>query len=124
VEWAQHVGAVVIATAGSEDKRALLRARGVEWVTDSRSDKFVEDVLSWTDGEGVDLVLNSLSGDFIDKSLGLLRPYGRFVELGKRDYYANRPLGLRPFLQSLSLSLVDIHAMMTDRPESGARAPG
>src|ERR1019366_5074034 len=87
VQWAQHVGAVVYATAGTPEKRAMLEGMGVRYVSGSRSDQFVADVREWTDGEGVDVVLNSLAGDLIENSFGLLRPYGRFVEIGKRDYY-------------------------------------
>jgi epothilone polyketide synthase D len=116
VQWAQHVGAEIYATAGSAEKRALLEQMGVRFVSDSRSDRFVDDVRTWTNGAGVDVVLNSLSGDLIAKGFGLLRPYGRFVELGKRDYYANEALGLRPFLKGLSFSLVDLHGMLVDRP--------
>ena len=60
-------------------------------------------------------LVNSLSGDLIEKSFGLLRSYGRFVEIGKRDYYTNNPLGLRPFLRNLSFSLVDLRGMMVER---------
>ena len=116
VQWAQHVGAEVFATAGSVEKRALLKELGVRYVSDSRSDGFVSDIREWTGGEGVDVVLNSLSGELIEKSFGLLRSYGRFVEIGKSDYRANTPLGLRPFLRSLSFSLVDLRAMTQERP--------
>ena len=116
VQWAQHVGAEVYATAGSPEKRAHLESLGVRHVSDSRSDRFVSDVLAWTGGEGVDVVLNSLSGELIAKSFDLLRSHGRFVELGKRDYYADNPLGLRPFLRNLSFSLVDLRGMLIERP--------
>jgi acyl transferase domain-containing protein/NADPH:quinone reductase-like Zn-dependent oxidoreductase/acyl carrier protein len=116
VKWAQHLGAEVYATAGTPEKRALLEEMGVRFVSDSRSDRFVADVLEWTKGEGVDVVLNSLAGDLIEKSFGLLRAYGRFVEIGKRDYYANSSLGLRPFLRNLAFSLVDLRGMMFERP--------
>ncbi|KYG01556.1 hypothetical protein BE21_56465 [Sorangium cellulosum] len=116
VQWAQHVGAEVHATAGTPEKRAYLESLGVRYVSESRSDRFVSDVRAWTGGEGVDVVLNSLSGALIDKSLELLRPHGRFVELGKRDCYAGGQLGLRPFLRNLSFSLVDLRGMMLERP--------
>jgi len=116
VQWAQHRGAEIYATAGTPEKHAFLRSLGVEHISDSRSDSFVADVLEWTDGEGVDVVLNSLSGALIERSFSLLRAYGRFVELGKRDYYANNQLGLRPFLRNLSFSLVDLRGMMLERP--------
>ena len=116
VQWAQHRGAEIYATASTPKKHAYLHSLGVTHVSDSRSDRFVADVLEWTHGEGVDVVLNSLSGVLIERSFSLLRAYGRFVELGKRDYYANNQLGLRPFLRNLSFSLVDLRGMMIERP--------
>lgn len=118
VQWAQHVGAEVFATAGSDEKRAFVRSQGVRHVFDSRSLRFVDDIRAVTDGQGVDVVLNSLSGDFIEAGLSLLRDHGRFVEIGKRDYFANRPLGLRPFLRNLSLSLVDLRALLRTQPST------
>ncbi|MEM9491915.1 MAG: zinc-binding dehydrogenase, partial [Myxococcota bacterium] len=115
MQWARHVGATIYATAGTEEKRAWLREQGVDYVSDSRSDQFVADVLDWTDGEGVDVVLNSLAGSLLDKSFGLLRKDGRFVEIGKRDYLANSRLGLQPFLKGLSLTLVDLDGLMFRR---------
>jgi acyl transferase domain-containing protein/NADPH:quinone reductase-like Zn-dependent oxidoreductase/NAD(P)-dependent dehydrogenase (short-subunit alcohol dehydrogenase family)/acyl carrier protein len=117
IQWAQHVGAEIYATAGSPEKRAYLASLGVQHVSDSRSDAFVADVMKWTDGEGVDVVLNSLSGDLLRKGFDVLRDHGRFVELGKRDAYEDGNIGLRPFLRSLSLSLVDLRSMILDRPE-------
>ncbi|WP_437873438.1 SDR family NAD(P)-dependent oxidoreductase [Sorangium sp. So ce363] len=116
LQWAQYVGAEVYATAGTPEKRAYLASLGVRHVSDSRSDQFVADVLEWTGGEGVDVVLNSLSGELIAKSFALLRSHGRFVELGKRDYYADHQIGLRPFLRNLSFSLVDLRGMTIERP--------
>jgi NADPH:quinone reductase-like Zn-dependent oxidoreductase/NAD(P)-dependent dehydrogenase (short-subunit alcohol dehydrogenase family)/acyl carrier protein len=115
IQWAQRAGAEVFATAGSEEKRALLREAGVRHVFDSRSLSFVEDVRRATDGGGVDVVLNSLSGEFIPASLALLRDHGRFVEIGKRDCYEDSRIGLRPFLKNLSFSLVDLRAMIRKR---------
>src|SRR5207253_1081220 len=116
VQLAQRLGAEVFATAGSPQKHAFLHALGVEHVLDSRSLTFAEDVRRLTGGEGVDVVLNSLSGEFIAHSFALLRDHGRFIELGKRDYYEDRKLGLRPFLKNLTFSLVDLRAMMYQRP--------
>lgn len=117
LQWAKHVGAVVMATAGTEDKRQFLREQGVTYVSDSRSDQFVSDVLEWTDGEGVDVVLNSLASPFLEKSFKLLRECGRFVEIGRRDYLADNRIGLKPFLSSLSFTFVDVAAMLARRPE-------
>ena len=86
---AQNAGAKVFATAGSERKRAILAAMGVEHVFDSRSGDFAEAILAATNGAGVDVVLNSLAGDFIERSFASLRDGGRFIELGKRDAWTD-----------------------------------
>lgn len=116
IQWAQHVGATVYATAGSADKRAHLASLGVRYVSDSQSDKFVEDVLRWTGGQGVDVVLGSLAGELIPRSLELLREQGRFVEFGGRDDYEGAQLGLRPFLRNLTFSRMDLGVMLRSRP--------
>lgn len=83
VQLAQQAGAEIFATAGSPEKRALLRSLGIKHVMNSRTLDFADEILSLTDGTGVDVVLNSLSGDFIDKNLATLGRNGRFVEIGK-----------------------------------------
>ena len=80
VHLCRQAGAEVIATAGSEKKRAFLRSLGVAHVYDSRSLDFAKEISG-----GVDIVLNSLAGEAIDSALGLLNPRGRFIELGKTD---------------------------------------
>ncbi|GAA0415698.1 SDR family NAD(P)-dependent oxidoreductase [Streptomyces luteireticuli] len=102
LQCARQLGLRVIATAGTETKRDLLRTLGADHVLDSRSLDFVPRVRELTDGQGVDIVVNSLSGEAIAHSLGLLRPNGRFIELGKRDIFLNNPLLLRPFHESLT----------------------
>jgi acyl transferase domain-containing protein/acyl carrier protein len=84
VRLAQRAGAIVFATAGSAWKRDLLRDMGVEHVLDSRSTAFADEILTRTGGAGVDVVLNSLSGDAIEASFHVLARGGRFVEMGKR----------------------------------------
>ncbi|WP_017328303.1 type I polyketide synthase [Synechococcus sp. PCC 7336] len=84
VQLARHLGAEVFGTA-SPAKWQSLRAAGVRHIANSRSLDFADEFLAATDGRGVDVVLNCLSGAFIPKSLGLLKHGGRFVELGKRD---------------------------------------
>jgi acyl transferase domain-containing protein/NADPH:quinone reductase-like Zn-dependent oxidoreductase len=85
VRLAQRAGAIVFATAGAAWKRELLRGMGVEHVLDSRSTSFADEILAQTGGAGVDVVLNSLSGDAIEASFRVLARAGRFVEMGKRD---------------------------------------
>ncbi|HET9339733.1 MAG TPA: SDR family oxidoreductase [Casimicrobiaceae bacterium] len=111
LQIARQLGAEVFATAGHPDKRAYLRSLGVEQVFDSRTLAFVEGIRDATRGEGVDVVLNSLAGEFIPASLGLLRPQGRFIEIGKRDLLADAKLGLAPFLRNLSFSAFDLGSL-------------
>ncbi|MBA2811145.1 SDR family NAD(P)-dependent oxidoreductase [Streptomyces sp. KM273126] len=114
LQYAGRHGAHVIATAGSDAKRDLLAALGVEHVLDSRSLDFVPRVRELTGGRGVHVVVNSLSGEAGDRSLELLRPGGRFIELGKRDMFENRPLPRRPFLDHIAYFGVDITRPLAD----------
>jgi acyl transferase domain-containing protein/aryl carrier-like protein len=117
VQYAQRIGAEVFATAGSHEKRELLRSLGVRWVMDSRSLDFADEVMEITGGAGVDVVLNSLSGEAIPKSISVLGAYGRFLEIGKRDIYQNSKLGLRPFRNNLSYFAIDISRLCFRTPE-------
>ncbi len=89
VQVAQRCGARILATA-SAAKQAGLLAQGVEAVFDSRSTLFADQVLEHTDGRGVDVVLNSLKGDWVDASFRALAPGGRFVELGKLEIWSDQ----------------------------------
>ncbi len=117
LQWAQHVGAEIYATAGSEQKREWLRAQGIEYVSDSRSTSFADDVRRWTRGEGVDVVLNSLSGELMRRSLSLVRPGGRFVELGLRDAIAHAQLDLAPFVRGIGYTLVNLGELILHAPD-------
>jgi len=83
---ALQAGAEVYATASAK-KRDYLRSIGVQHVFDSRSLDFAQQIRDVTDGYGVDIVLNSLAGEFITKSMELLAPGGRFIEIGKADIW-------------------------------------
>jgi acyl transferase domain-containing protein/NADPH:quinone reductase-like Zn-dependent oxidoreductase/NAD(P)-dependent dehydrogenase (short-subunit alcohol dehydrogenase family)/acyl carrier protein len=117
IQLARSLGATIFATAGSEEKRAYLRSLGIEHVMDSRSLAFAEEILEKTDGEGVDIVLNTLIGEARTKSLEILAPYGRFLELSKREIYDDGKLALSPFRKSISYSAVDLAGMAVERPE-------
>ena len=82
VQVAQRAGAEIFATA-SPGKWDFLKDQGIRHVMNSRRLDFADEVMALTDGAGVDVVLNSLNGDFIEKSFEVLAEGGRFVELGK-----------------------------------------
>jgi NADPH:quinone reductase-like Zn-dependent oxidoreductase/acyl carrier protein len=121
IQIAQARGGKIIATAGSPAKRDLLRVLGVAHVLDSRSTRFVDEVREMT-GSGVNVVLNSLAGEAMERSIACLAAFGRFVELGKRDFVANTHVGLRPLRKNLSYFAVDVDQLMVGRPEIGRKA--
>src|SRR5262249_27649416 len=121
IQIARHLGATVIATAGSEEKRAFLRSYGGDLVCNSRTLSFADEVAEFTAGKGIDVVLNSLAGEAMVRSVDCLRPFGRFVELGKRDFYANTHLGLRPLRRNLSYFAVDIDQLIVEHKELARR---
>jgi NADPH:quinone reductase-like Zn-dependent oxidoreductase len=114
IQIAQAAGARVFATAGSDSKRALLRSLGAAEVFDSRTLDFASQIDALTEGHGVDLVLNSLAGDFIAASVRCLSPTGRFLEIGKRDIWsAERFACARP---QGRYHAIDLAAMRLDDP--------
>lgn len=93
---AQLAGAEIYATA-SPGKHEFLRRQGVNHIYNSRDLNFAEQLLKDTDGQGVDLVLNSLNGEFIEKSLEVTAKNGRFVEIGKLGIWSDEQVaGFRP----------------------------
>lgn len=116
IQLAKHLGAVVFATAGSDEKRDFLRLLGADHIFDSRSLAFADQIMAVTQGQGVDVVLNSLSGEAINRNLSILKPFGRFLELGKRDFYENTKVGLRPFRNNISYFGIDADQLMQAQP--------
>lgn len=121
VQLARHLGAEVFATAGSDEKREFVALLGADHVFDSRSLAYADQILAATDGEGVDIVLNSLAGEAIRRNLHVLRPFGRFLELGKRDFFENTPIGLRPFKDNISYFGIDADQLLIARPDLAGR---
>jgi acyl transferase domain-containing protein/thioesterase domain-containing protein/acyl carrier protein len=118
IQIARLAGAEIFATTGNDEKRNFLRRLGIRHVMDSRSTAFAGKIRELTRGAGVDLVLNSLAGDAIAKGLSVLAPGGRFLEIGKRDVYANTAVGLRPFRNNLSMFVIDMGQVMAEHPDT------
>lgn len=116
IQYAQWRGAEIHASAGTADKRDFLRLLGVQHIYDSRTLSYADEVLANTGGAGVDVVLNSLAGEAIHRNLVVLKPFGRFLELGKRDFYENTRIGLRPFRNNISYFGIDADQLMARRP--------
>ena len=92
IQMAQRQGAIVFATA-STYKRATLRKLGVDYIYDSRSTDFADQILADTDGAGVDVVLNSLTNaGFIEATVRATAQNGRFIEIAKRDIWTREQM--------------------------------
>jgi acyl transferase domain-containing protein/acyl carrier protein len=108
VQLAQRAGAEIFATAGSLEKQNYLRALGIAHVFSSRSTDFAAEIMRCTDGRGVDIVLNSLAGEFIQKNIPILASGGCFLELGKRDILTREEFSaLRPDCKYYAYDLGD-----------------
>ncbi len=114
IQLAHVAGAEVFATA-SAPKQAYLRSLGVEHVFNSRQTAFGEEILEKTDGAGVDVLLNSLTGEgFIDASLSCLTKGGRFVELARRDILSEEEMAeLRP---DVAYAILELDVMKKTDP--------
>jgi phthiocerol/phenolphthiocerol synthesis type-I polyketide synthase C len=121
VEVARMLGLKILATAGSASKRQYLIERGVEAVFSSREGQFAEGVLAYTKGRGVDIVVNSLAGEWQELSLDITAPDGHFLELGKSDIYAERELNLRRFKKAISFHAIDLAGYQARDPEGFGR---
>jgi acyl transferase domain-containing protein len=114
IQLAKQAGAEIFATAGSPTKRECLKSLGIQHVMDSRSTDFASQILEITGGEGIDLVLNSLTGETIGSSLSVLREGGRFLELGKTDLWDQQRVDqVRP---GVAFHAIALDQMMADDP--------
>ncbi|MGX1805086.1 type I polyketide synthase [Nocardia sp. NPDC055321] len=122
---ARGIGARIIATAGTPERRAYLRRElGLEHVFDSRDLSWADRVREVTGPHGVDVLLNSLTGAAIDLGMALLAEDGRFIEVGKKDIYAGRRIGLHAFAKGITFAAVDLTGLMARRPERFAAVFG
>ena len=117
LQVARHAGAEIYGTAGTAEKRGYLESLGVTAALDSRSLAFADEILRLTGGEGVDVVLNSLAGEATRRGVELLRPLGRFVELGRRDIDEGGSVGLRAFGRGLQFLTLRLEVMLEHRPD-------
>ena len=111
LQIAQRCGARILATASAGKQQLVLQQPGVEAVFDSRSTSFAEQVLKHTGGRGVDVVLNSLKGEWVDASFQSLAKGGRFVELGKLEVWSHAEVQQRrPDVAYYPFDLLDVAA--------------
>ncbi|KAL5041372.1 hypothetical protein BDW71DRAFT_212203 [Aspergillus fruticulosus] len=119
VQIAQALGAEVFVTVSTEEKKSLLqRLYNIpeDHIMQSRGVSFQRHIMRMTEGRGVDVVLNSLSGDGLIASWECIAPYGRFIELGKTDIEANSKLSMLNFARNVSFSAVAVDEMLVEKP--------
>jgi len=115
VQLARLAGAEIFATAGSDEKREYLRSLGVKQVFSSRSLDFADEISAATGGQGVDMVLNSLPGDFIPAGFAVLSRGGRFIEIGKNGTWSEEQASI--YRADCRYFLVDLAVVIDSQPE-------
>jgi NADPH:quinone reductase-like Zn-dependent oxidoreductase len=119
IQIARHFGVrEIFATVSTHEKKQLLMDQyGIpgDHIFSSRDTSFASAIGRMTKN-GVDIVLNSLSGEGLIASWKCIAPYGRFLEIGKRDIIANNSLPMLPFLRNVTYSAIDLSDLITERP--------
>ncbi|EUC32411.1 hypothetical protein COCCADRAFT_98832 [Bipolaris zeicola 26-R-13] len=119
IQLCRMVGATIYCTVSTEEKVKFLENEfGIprNHIFDSRSRSFVADVMRATDGAGVDLVLNSLSGELLHASWECVAKLGKLIEIGKRDLLANGRISLSPFAENRSFHGIELSLLFENRP--------
>lgn len=119
IQIAKLARARVIATAGSPSRRAIALAAGADLVFDSRGERFAEAIAGAVGG--VDVALNSIAGAAMVETFRLVKPFGRFIEVGKRDFLENTHLALRPFVRNITYAGVDLDELLAHDGAAAAR---
>lgn len=117
---AQDIGAEIFATVGSADKRQMLVDRysiPESHIFSSRSGNFKKGLLRLTQGYGMDVILNSLSGEALQDTWSCIARFGTFVEIGKTDIYQKGQINMAPFDKNVTFSSVDLVILAEHRPE-------
>ncbi|TVY35171.1 Highly reducing polyketide synthase [Lachnellula subtilissima] len=108
---AKWIGAKIFVTVGSNEKRDFLtKTYGIppNHMFSSRDNSFAAGIMAATDFKGVDVLLNSLSGELLQEGWNIMAYHGRLVEIGKRDIQLNKNLEMLPFHRAISFSAIDL----------------
>lgn len=127
IQLAQMIGAEIYATVGSAEKKQLLiDTYGIpeSRIFYSRDGGFGPAIRHATGGRGVDVVINSLAGDLLRETWACLAPFGRFIEIGKRDITTNSRLDMLKFDSNCTFSSVDLTLVAAERPKLMSRIMG
>jgi NADPH:quinone reductase-like Zn-dependent oxidoreductase len=120
IQIARHFEMEIFATVSFETKRKLLRdTYGIpdDHIFNSRALSFVKGIKRMTNGRGVDVVLNSLSGETLRQTWHCIAPFGYFIEIGLRDILANTGLDMAPFKQDATFTFFNLNHLEQSRPD-------
>ncbi|XP_071034019.1 fatty acid synthase [Parasteatoda tepidariorum] len=123
ISIALSFGCEVFTTVGSTEKKEYLKKRFTSLqdrnFCNSRDTSFEQYILNATNGEGVDVILNSLADEKLKATLNCLAQHGRFLEIGKYDLSNNSPLGMAIFLKNISFHGILLDALFESTGYSG-----
>jgi NADPH:quinone reductase len=132
VQLARAAGLRVVGTAGTEEGRRLVAEQGAQHVLDHTAEGYLEELMSLTDGRGVDLVVEMLANVNLDRDLGVLAKFGRVVVVGNRgrvEIDARQAMTRDADILGMTLfnatpeEFRAIHAALRDGLEAGALRP-
>lgn len=112
----EELGTKIFATVGNNEKSDFLRLLRISHVSDSRSNEFVKDILRWTEGKGVDVIINTLGGSLARENKNILKPAGTYIELGKQENQEEILDEICTENPNSKIHIIDIDRMWKDNP--------
>ncbi|KAL1863752.1 putative secondary metabolism biosynthetic enzyme [Paecilomyces lecythidis] len=122
VQYAKYLGAKkqIFATVGNKSKKKFLAERfGLDpaHIFSSRDSSFLPAIRSATNGQGVDVVLNSLTDELLQSRFEACAEFGRFIEIGKRDILDHRALDMGTFARNVTFSAFDLSSLFHSKKD-------
>ncbi|TAQ88229.1 hypothetical protein B7494_g3462 [Chlorociboria aeruginascens] len=124
IQVAQLIGAEIFATVGTDSKKEFLISNfniPSSHIFSSRDSTFLPQILAATSGKGVDVVLNSLTGELLHESWKALAEFGTFVEIGKRDISDSGRLDMQVFTKATTFTAFDLTDLFWSRNDAQRR---
>ncbi len=116
IQLAKHYGATVYATASTQEKMEYLRTLGVDHVINYQTTDFEAEIKRLTNGQGVDVVINTLSGEAIQKGINVLSKKGRYMEIAMTALKLARSIDLSALSSNQAIHCIDLRKLGLDDP--------
>lgn len=117
IQLAALQGAEIYATAGSAAKLEYLQKKGIKHLINYRTEDFAKRILELTNGQGVDVVFNTLSDDAIQKGLNILAPGGRYIEIAMTGLKNSRQFDLSHLVDNQTFQSIDMKRLYSKQPK-------